>query len=221
MVSGKGNYVMQEWNKERSINTVIQRSFFTDNECEEVIKYSYKIRKYFEDLDVKSGGHIYSKEQINTANYNRYNFFRDNPKYINRLYSTIQETLPWLEFPIAIQAWTNIYSPGEGIGWHNHDGLGGHSYTANIFIGGVTEPGVIYTEPGKDETCILNRVGEMLLCGCSLGHMVPPNQSDSPRYSVGMTIHDYEAITKEIMSTLSITSPFSKGIIILKEEAMK
>ena len=201
---------------------VIEFPFFNNKECEKLIKYAHKKEEYFiKKGNIASDSSFYSKDQINTANFYQYNFFKDNPKYIDRFLVCLKEILPWLKYPIAVQAWVNIYKTGEGIEWHNHAGLDGHSYTANIFLGGITEPGIKYTEPGKDETCILNRVGEMLLCGCSLGHMVPPNQSDSPRYSVGMTIHDYEAITKEIMSTLSITSPYSKGIIILKEEAIK
>ena len=196
--------------------SVVQIPFFNEAECKEIIKYADKKEKYFIkknlDIDVPI---IYSKNQVTTANYASYNFFKDNPKYIERFLGCLKEVLPWLTYPISLQSWVNIYKagevhrPGEGIGWHNHNGLDDHSYTANIFLGGVTKPGVNYTVPGQTVFTVENVIGEMLLSNCSMWHMVTPNESNISRYSVGITIHDYEAFTKNQVS--------SKGVILLNE----
>jgi hypothetical protein len=196
---------------------VVKIPFFNEAECKEIIKYAHKKEKYFikknEDIDVPV---IYSKNQVTTANYASYNFFEDNPKYIERLLGCFKEVLPWLTYPISLQSWVNIYKTGEGIGWHNHNGLDEHSYTANIFLGGVTKPGVNYTVPGQTVFAVENVIGEMLLSNCSMWHMVTPNESNISRYSVGITIHDYESFTKNLVSDACFNSS-SKGVILLNE----
>jgi len=74
-----------------------------------------------------------------------YNFFSENKKYQPRLIKCVLELVPHLEFPIAVQSWVNIYRNGEGIKWHTHGGKNGYSYSANIFLGGHTTPGIYYS----------------------------------------------------------------------------
>jgi len=195
--------------------SVLQIPFFDESECKEIIKYADEKEKYFieKNLDVEVPI-FYTKNQVTSANYTKYNFFKDNPKYIERLLQMLKEVLPWLTYPISLQSWVNIYRTGEGIGWHNHNGLDEHSYTANIFLGGVTKPGVNYTVPGQADFTIENVIGEMLLSNCYMWHKVAPNESDISRYSIGMTIHTYEALTKNILSDSCFNSS-SKGVILL------
>ena len=197
--------------------SVVQIPFFNEAECKEIIKYADKKEKYFikknEDIDVPV---IYSKNQVTTANYASYNFFEDNPKYLNRLLRCLKKALPWLTYPISLQSWVNIYKTGEGIGWHNHNGLDEHSYTANIFLGGITKPGVNYTIPGQTVFAAENVIGEMLLTDCSMWHMVTPNISKISRYSIGLSIHDYEAFTKSLLRDACFNSS-NKGVILLNE----
>jgi len=197
--------------------SVVQIPFFNEAECKEIIKYANKKEKYFIkknlNIDVPV---IYSKNQVTTANYASYNFFEDNPKYIDRLLKCLKKALPWLTYPISLQSWVNIYKTSEGIGWHNHNGLNEHSYTANIFLGGVTKPGVYYTVPGQTSFPIKNKIGEMLLSDCSMWHMVTPNTSNISRYSVGITIHDYEAFTKNLLKDACFNS-LNKGVILLNK----
>ena len=195
--------------------SVVQIPFFNEAECKEIIKYAHKKEKYFikknEDIDVPV---IYSKNQVTTANYASYNFFKDNPKYIERFLGCLKEVLPWLTYPISLQSWVNIYKTGEGIGWHNHHGLSEHSYTANIFIGGTTQPGVVYSNPGEGEFTIENKLGKMLLSHCMQWHMVPVNKLDDSRYSVGVTIHDYEAFTNNLLRGACFNSLYRDTILL-------
>ena len=117
---------------------VVQISFFNESECKEIIKYADEKEEYFlSTTNTAQSSDIYNKNQVTTANFASYSFFKDNPKYIDRLLRYLKKALPWLTYPIALQSWVNIYKPGEGIGWHNHSGLDEHSYTANIFLGGI------------------------------------------------------------------------------------
>ena len=186
-------------------NAVIELPFFNNKECEKLIKYVDKKENKLGSLKYSSG------------HFNQYNFFRDNPTYIDRFLTKTKEILSWLKYPIAVQGWVNIYKTGEGLGWHNHAGLTGHSYTANIFLGGETQPGIIYTEPGQNSITIMNKVGAMLLSNCYMWHKVPLNESNVFRYSIGITIHDYEAITNELLIAACFNAPH-KGVIILKNE---
>ena len=197
--------------------SVVQIPFFNETECKKIIKYADKKEEYFikknNDIDVPI---IYSKNQVTTANYGSYNFFMDNPKYIDRLLRCLKEILPHLTYPIIVQSWVNIYKTDEGIGWHNHHGLTEHSYTANIFIGGTTQPGVVYSNPGEDEFTIENKLGKMLLSHCMQWHMVPVNKLDDSRYSVGVTIHDYEAFTNNLLRGSCFNS-LNRDTILLNE----
>ena len=199
-------------------NSVVEIPFFNKAECKKIIKYAHKKEEYFikenKDIEVPD---VYSKNQVTTANYNRYNFFVDNSEYVKRLLKCLKKVLPWLIYPITIQSWVNIYKIGEGIGWHNHHGLDEHSYTANIFLGGVTEPGVIYGALGQTDIVIENIIGGMLLSNCCMWHMVPPNKSNISRYSIGITLHDYEAFTRDLLRDSCFNSS-TKGVILLHDQ---
>ena len=149
-------------------NSCIEHPFFRDFECLDNIKYALDKKGNFDNSNVELQDSIYTPDQVTTANYFKYNFFADNPAYIERFINVLKEYLPWLIYPIAVQSWVNIYNTGEGIKWHTHDGLSFHSYTANIFLGGETIPGISYVEPGSTVTTIENKLGVMLISNCSL-----------------------------------------------------
>jgi len=120
-----------------------------------------------------------------------------------------------IEFPIAVQAWVNIYEDGEGIILHNHWGMRGQSFSANVFLGGPTAPGAIYCVPDTEardrpvfeNVVVENRVGEMHVFDSHVYHMVPTRESKEPRYSIGMSIHSYwVASTRGVLSTLDEAS---------------
>jgi len=195
-------------------NSCIEYPFFSDQECLDGIEYSWDKKGHFDNSNVELQNSIYTSDQVTTANYFKYNFFADNPDYIERFIKVLKECLSWIIYPIAVQSWVNIYNVGEGIKWHTHGGLSFHSYTANIFLGGETKPGISYMEPGTHVSTIENKLGVMLISNCSFWHMVQPNESNKIRYSIGITIHDYEAITQEILEGASLNSP-NKGTILL------
>jgi len=197
-------------------NECLSFPFFNEDECKDIINYTRKKRTELRNVESSGWETTYTSNQITTANYYRYNFFKDNPQYINRLLKCFKDKLPWLEYPLSLQSWVNLYEMNEGIGWHNHFGLDQHSYTANIFIGGPTKPGVYYTEPGSGEILIENTIGTMILSNCSLFHTAPPNKEKKPRYTVGLTIHDYQALTKDLLKDCCFNSTH-KGIILVSE----
>ena len=163
------------------------------------IKYACNKKESLSNEDVELQDNIYTADQVTTANYFKYNFFEDNPQYIDRLLKVLKQGLPWLEYPISVRAWVNVYEVGEGIKWHAHNGMSGHSYSVNIFLGGDTKPGICYLEPGGELLTVENKLGHLLISNCSLWHMVPPNESKETRYTIGITIDDYEAMTKQLL----------------------
>ena len=213
----KKNGMMQVNMKNLDRLGVVEIPFFNNEECEKVIEYANEKEEYFikENTDIEVP-EFYSKNQVTTANFDKYNFFVDNPEYIDKLLRCLKETLPHLTYPIIVQSWVNIYKTGEGISWHNHHGLSEHSYTANIFIGGSHLPGVVYSNPGEGEFVIENKLGKMLLSHCMVWHMVPSNTLDDSRYSVGVTIHDYEAFTNNLLRGSCFNSP-NRDTILLNE----
>ncbi len=194
---------------------VVEIPFFNNEECEKVIEYANEKEEYFikEDMAIDVS-EVYSNNQVTTANFDKYNFFVDNPEYIDRFLRCLKEILPHLAYPIIVQSLVNIYKTGEGIGWHNHHGLSEHSYTANIFIGGSHLPGVVYSNPGEGEFTIENKLGKMLLSHCMQWHMVPVNKLDDSRYSVGVTIHDYEAFTNNLLRGACFNSLYRDTILL-------
>ncbi len=132
-------------------NDILSCKFFSEEECQQVIQYIENKKKFLQDKKYSNIGksEIYNSDsQITTTLFDKYNFFYDNPQYIDRFVDYISQIIPNLEFPIAVQSWVNMYEKGDGIKPHNHHGLTFHSFSANIFIGGPTDPGITYMEPG-------------------------------------------------------------------------
>ena len=174
-------------------NEVIRTDFFSPEECNQVKKY------------------IDSKNFNTTKYFDRYNFFDDNPQYVDKFVLKLKDILH-LDFPIAVQAWVNSYEKGQGIEPHNHHGLTGYSFACNIFISGNTQPGITYMEPGWEQT-YENKLGELQLFNCGLFHTVG-NHHDEKRYSVGITIHTREAITKELLDGACINSKYREIVLM-------
>ena len=181
--------------------------FLSEDECDAAIEYS--ISK-FEQLRADEAGY---QSLLTTEKYDEYNFFNENRHLVERLSSVIATSLPWLARPLLIQSWVNIYREGEGIKWHSHCGTTNHSYTANIFLGGPTAPGLMVSEPGMGEMIIENKRGVMLIMNCNLFHHVPPNVSGSDRFTVGMTIHDFFAIKQNDLAAAAINGVQSAIIL--------
>lgn len=184
-------------------NKVIRIPFFNEEECKNCIEYAeWKEKQFKTSQENIPDICIVDDNQVNTRNYNSYNFFIDNYQYINRLSDILQFNFPNLARPLLVQAWTNIYRKGEGISWHTHIGTNGQSYTANIFLGGNTSPGLKLMKPGDDNIIWHeeNNIGEMLLMHIDTNHSVDKNESDETRYSIGMTIHSYHGITPDNLS---------------------
>ena len=189
--------------------------FFNSAECIEIKQYAYKKEK---ELKGKKRGETYNKS-ITTAHYMGYNFFGDHPIYAERLVDLLKKTNAPLEWPIMVQSWVNIYSKGDGIGWHKHKG---DSLSLNIFVDGDTAPGPVYFLAGKDgglneyecrEEKFKNEKGHMQIFPSSTYHKVDPVSSE--RISVGATLHNYKDISANALSYLSLTYKDEHGIIIL------
>jgi len=202
---------------------IVEYPFFTIEECDDIKRYAYK-----KEDDLIKGGHqdtdsdAYSKA-ITTNNYFRYNFFRDYPQYAERLVDFLKKTdkdLGWpLEWPILVQSWVNIYRKGEGIEWHNHPGIMGKSFAANIFIDGPTLPGTTYVDAfGQDrieEVNKENHKGYIQVFPCALNHKVNPVTGE--RISVGITFHSFEYLDKEMIRTYAMNSNITPNTIILND----
>lgn len=201
-------------------NEILRCDFFSEDECKNIIEYIENKKKFLQNQSFENNQNtkIYDlNSQITTNFFDKYNFFHDNPQYIDRFVQTISNMIPNIEFPIAVQSWCNIYEKGESIKPHNHHGLSFYSYAANIFIGGsLDNQGITYMEPGWKQT-IKNRIGEMHIFDCFLWHTVPPNISEEKRYSIGITIHSFEAITKELLHGSCFNSKY-KEIILLSRQ---
>ena len=118
-----------------------------------------------------------------------------------------------------VQSWVNIYRKGDGIGWHKHKG---DCLSLNIFIDGDTIPGPAYFLAGKEaglnkydckEVNFENKKGYMQIFQSSIYHKVDPVSSE--RISVGATLHNYNDISADALSYLSLTNKDEHGIIIL------
>lgn len=187
---------------------IIIDNFFTKIECNEVIKYCLAKEKILkedpgnlEDLkNIKT--YQCDNDQICTILYHRYNFFRDNIKYIDILKRILKKNLPYLKYPVSVQSWVNIYRNGQGIDWHDHANntkliTKASSFAANIFIDGPTDPGIIYAIPHeympkyKFEK-LKNVQGQIHLFPDNLKHKVSKNITDKVRYTIGMTIHEFD-----------------------------
>jgi len=189
--------------------TVIEAPFLSPEECEELISYANRKRaELLENEDLLRLGTYtnISRDQVTTALYNSYSVLRDYPHLGGRLSDLLASLVPTLARPLLIQSWVNVYSKGEGISWHNHAGTDGESFTANIFLGGDPVPGLLVKDFDGQTEKIQNRLGHILFMDCSKFHTVPPNNSDTTRYSVGMTIHSYHALTPGLLQNACLNS---------------
>ena len=143
-----------------------------------------------------------------------YNFFSENKKYQPRLIKCVLELVPHLEFPIAVQSWVNIYRNGEGIKWHTHGGKNGYSYSANIFLGGHTTPGIYYSVDPENVFNVENDLGSLHLFPHSLNHMVPASENKAKRYTVGITIHGYQALDKSLVQGVAANNEYQETIFL-------
>ena len=192
--------------------------FFSADDCKRVIRYcdekEKEMRKFHQTL-VKSGDATNNPKIPLTQRYHsEYNFFRENPEHVPRLLACIHEVLPGLEFPIAVQAWVNIYRKGQGIMWHTHAGKNGYSFSANVFLGGVTSPGIYYSVNPDDNYNVENEIGAMHLFPHSLNHMVPPSESKQKRYTLGITIHGLQAIDKPLIQGAALDRKHRETIFL-------
>ena len=194
----------------------IRIPFFSEEECKQCIEYiNWKEKDLRERFTESDSIDIVDESQVNTVYYDEYNFFRDNPQYVDRLSEVLYEYFPGLPRPVLVQSWTNVYKKGEGIYWHIHSGTAGQSYTANIFLGGETSPGLKIMEPGEENTTwyLKNNIGEMIVLNNDTYHSVDKNTSDKTRYSIGLTIHSFNAITPHNLSSAAINRSGSVVII--------
>ena len=192
--------------------------FFSQEDCRNVIRYcdeKEKEMKIFHQSLVKSGESTDNpKIPITQRYHSQYNFFEQNPEYVPKLVSCIREVLPGLEFPVAVQAWVNIYRKGQGIMWHTHGGKNGYSYSANVFLGGETKPGIYYSVNPNDVFNVENEVGSMHVFPHSLNHMVPESESDLKRYTLGITVHGFQAIDKALIQGVALDRHYRETIIL-------
>ncbi|MEH6545841.1 MAG: hypothetical protein V7701_05405 [Sneathiella sp.] len=192
--------------------------FFSAEDCEQVVHYcdqkESEMRKFHKML-VKNGEATDNpKIPITQRYHSEYNYFRENPQHIPRLLTCIREVLPMLEFPVAVQAWVNIYRKGQGIMWHTHGGTNGYSYSANVFLGGKTEPGIYYSVNPDKTFNVENEVGAMHVFPHSLNHMVPPSETKVKRYTLGITIHGFQAIDKALIQGAALDRNHRETIIL-------
>ncbi|MEM7561429.1 MAG: hypothetical protein AAF353_00125 [Pseudomonadota bacterium] len=192
--------------------------FFNKQECRQLRVYCDEKERELEA--VLSDGDENQKPPkdgvvpLTQRNHSRYNFFFDNAEYINRLIKCIKTVFPHLEFPIAVQSWVNIYRKGQGIMWHSHAGKNGSSFSANIFLGGPTQPGIFYSVDPGNTFNVKNELGAMHLFPNNLNHMVPENDSDEKRYTVGITIHGYDALDRTLIHGGAVNASNRETIIL-------
>ena len=197
----------------------LELPFFSQEECDEIKKYAYNIERELTEQGFdkyKSDGA--ATDAITTNNFFRYNFFQAFPHHADRLASFLSQTNPNLDWPIVVQSWVNIYRDGQGIDWHNHTGTIGKSFTANIFISGPTQPGITYKEFNQKAYTVENKVGYIHMIPCELYHSVPAVEGDEDRITVGVTMHSYQSIQRDMLNQLAFNSRMYQDTIILTKE---
>jgi hypothetical protein len=198
---------------------LIELPFFSQEECDEIKTYAYEVEKQLTEQgfeNFKSERSV--TDAITTNNFFRYNFFQAFPHHADRLASFLSQTNPNLDWPIVVQSWVNIYRNGQGIEWHNHTGTIGKSFTANIFISGPTTPGITYKEFNQKAHTVENKVGYIHMIPCELYHSVPAVEGDEDRITVGITMHSYQTIQRNMLDQLAFNSKMYQDTIILTKE---
>ena len=193
-------------------------NFFSPEECEKMRAYCDKKERKLEALLDKeaTAQAVDGKASIplTQKNHSLYNFFAENKKYQPRLVKCVLELAPHLEFPIAVQSWVNVYRNGEGIKWHTHGGKNGYSFSANIFLGGHTSPGIYYAVDPERVFNVENELGAMHFFPHSLNHMVPESENNAKRYTVGITIHGYQALDRALLQGVAINNDYQETILL-------
>ena len=197
----------------------LELPFFSQEECNEIKTYAYNIEREL----TEQGFDTYKSERsvtdaITTNNFFRYNFFQAFPQYADRFADFLSQTNPNLDWPIVVQSWVNVYRKGQGIDWHNHTGTIGKSFTANIFISGPTKPGITYKEFNQKAYTVENKVGYIHMIPCELYHSVPAVEGEEDRITVGITMHSYQTIQRNMLNQLAFNSRMYQDTIILTKE---
>jgi len=200
-------------------DNVLEVPFFNQDECLEIKEWAFDFEQQLIDAGYGScnpAPDIF--DNVTTSNYQHYNFFHHFPNYADRLAECLYHVNKDLEWPIICQAWVNIYRNGQGINWHNHQGRMGKSFSCNIFIDGDPTPGVSYKPFGKKTITRENKIGHMHIFPCDLFHCVPPIETDTPRITLGLTVHSSCDINTGMMSQLAFNSKMYQDAIILTKE---
>ena len=119
-----------------------------------------------------------------------------------------------------VQSWVNFYKKNQHIKWHKHSRYSPHALkglTANIFVGGDENLGVTYAFPHRNYPKynyhnVKNKLGHIQIVDSSIYHMVKSNNSDQKRYTVGITMTEFDIRHSEKFIRDSL---FSEDIIIL------
>jgi len=200
-------------------DNVMEVPFFSQGECQEIKEWAFD----FEKKLIQSGFEDYKPapeffDNVTTSNYHHYNFFHFFPHHAERLVDCLYHVNKDLEWPIICQAWVNIYRKGQGINWHNHQGRMGKSFSCNVFIDGDTKPGITYKPFNSKGITRENKIGFMHIFPCELFHYVQPSESDTPRITLGMTVHSNSDININIINQLAFNSKQYQDSIILTKE---
>lgn len=200
-------------------DNVIEVPFLTEEECLEIKNWAFDFEGQLIEAgygDNKPALEFY--DNVTTSNYQQYNFFHYFPHLADRLADCLYHVNKDLEWPIICQAWINIYRKGQGINWHNHQGRMGKSFSCNVFISGDTNPGITYKPFNKKSIVRENKLGHIHIFPCELFHYVPPIETDTPRITLGMTVHSSCDINTNIMNQLAFNSKMPQDSIILSKD---
>tara|TARA_B100001057_G_scaffold383210_1_gene389368 strand:- start:4325 stop:4948 length:624 start_codon:yes stop_codon:yes gene_type:complete len=200
-------------------DNVIEVPFLTAEECEEISTWAFDFEQ--ELIDKGYGDNKPALEyfdNVTTSNYQNYNFFHYFPNLADRLVDCFCNVNEHLDWPIICQAWVNIYRKGQGINWHNHQGRMGKSFSCNIFVSGDTKPGVTYKPFNSKGIVRENKVGYMHIFPCELFHYVAPLETDTPRVTLGLTVHSNSDINTNLLNQLAFNSQMNQDTIILTKE---
>lgn len=200
-------------------DNVLEVPFFTEEECLEIKDWAFEFEQKL--IDAGYGEHKPAPEyfdNITTSNYHHYNFFHHFPQYADRFADMLTQCNKDLEWPVIVQAWVNIYRKGQGINWHNHQGRMGKSFSCNVFIAGDTKPGVTYKPFNEKGIVRENQIGFLHMFPCELFHYVPDVETDTPRITLGMTVHSNMDINLGLMKQLAFNSKEWQDSVVLTNE---
>lgn len=200
------------WSWMKTINEIIHVPFLSSKECYDCIEYAHKKEKELKKLNVEHKP-TYGKGKITTNLHTEYNFFNDNPQYVKKLKKIIQPMFNAVDYPLFLQSWVNIYRKNDNIQWHKHNilnRLDNHytfGFTANIFLGGNQDIGLTYAihdekGPRYHYKHIKNKLGYIMIFPNHIYHMVRKNSCDKIRYTVGITISQYDSECGKIYVSL-------------------